>query len=89
MGPIAVVMRSIGIRKNRFIFCPKNMILTAARFGYFRFLKVISLLFMQKKWLRLFPLLKRTERHAAQAPALRERQQQIFNFQYSIPACPG
>jgi hypothetical protein len=28
--------------------------------------------------------IKRTERHAAQAPALRERHPQIFNFQSSI-----
>jgi len=31
---------------------------------------------------------KMTERHAAQAPALRERFPQIFNLQSSIPACP-
>jgi len=35
------------------------------------------------------PIKEMTERHAAQAPALRERLPQIFNFQYSIPACPG
>ena len=28
--------------------------------------------------------IEKTERHAAQAPALRERLPQIFNFQYSI-----
>jgi hypothetical protein len=36
-------------------------------------------------------LIEKTERHAAQAPALRERyhKSSIFNRQYSIPACPG
>jgi hypothetical protein len=32
---------------------------------------------------------KMMERHAAQAPALRERPPQIFNLQSSIPVYPG
>jgi hypothetical protein len=34
---------------------------------------------------------KEMERHAAQAPALRERyhKSSVFNFQYSFPASPG
>jgi hypothetical protein len=36
-------------------------------------------------------LIEKTERHAAQAPARRERyhKSSIFNLQSSIPACPG
>jgi hypothetical protein len=54
-------------------------------------LNILGILPVESLWVERSILIEKTERHAAQAPALRERyhKSSIFNRQYSIPACPG
>ena len=69
------------------------MIYAIARFNIYAILPVENLPSRTSgstDWVERSILIEKTERHAAQAPALRERchKSSIFNRQYSIPACP-
>jgi hypothetical protein len=59
--------------------------------GYFRYLHMIEYFRLNIEYLRsasggsiIKTIIRMTERHAAQAPALRERHPQTFNCQYSL-----